>query len=160
MEHEIKDTQRLLVGSGALLLLFAGLAGFGFLFFLLGKIELWPFLYIEYQMPGSLKAWRMTHLEGVINGLIQWIFALMLPLLPFAAKTLRRMSLGFISIGWLFTVASLFDAIFPNSRGLAFGGEITNTIAFLMFYFGILVLIVILIAIAWRTLVGGRGGRG
>lgn len=159
MEHEIKDIQRLLIGSGALLLLFAGLAGFGFLFFLLGKIELWPFLNIEYQMPGSLKAWRMTHLEGVINGLIQWIFALMLPLLPFGLKSLRRISLGFIAIGWLFTVASLFDAIFPESRGLAFGGELTNTIAFLMFYFGILVLLAILVIIAWRTLVSGRGAR-
>lgn len=156
---EIKDTQRLLVGSGALLLLVAGMAGFGFLFFLLGKIELWPFLDIEYKMPGSVKAWRMTHLEGVINSLIQWMFALMLPLLPFAVKTLRRMSLGVISIGWLFTVASLFDAIFPDSRGLAFGGPITNTIAFLMFYFGILVLIVILVSIAYRTLIGGGARR-
>jgi hypothetical protein len=151
---ELKNTQRLLLGSGALLLLFAGMAGFGFLFFLLGKIQLWPFLDINYQMPGSVKAWRMTHLEGVINGLIQWMFALMLPLLPFTAKTLWRMSLGVISIGWLFTAASLFDALFPQSRGLAFGGPATNTIAFLMFYFGILVLLVILASIAYRTLIG------
>lgn len=159
MEHslEIRDTQRLLVGSGAVLLLAAGLAGFGFLFFLLGKIDLWPLPIIEYQMPGSVKAWRMTHLEGVINALIQWMFALMLPLLPFTAKTLRKMSFGVISIGWLFIVASLFDAIFPDSRGLHFGGAATNTIAFFMFYFGIVVLFVILISIAYRTLVGGSG---
>ena len=36
------DSQRLLFGHGALILLFGFVIGFGFLFFLLGEFALWP----------------------------------------------------------------------------------------------------------------------
>ncbi|MGB0956413.1 MAG: hypothetical protein ACPGZP_10490 [Panacagrimonas sp.] len=153
---EIRATQQLLIGSGALLIFAAGIAGFGFLFFLLGEINIWPFPVIDYQVPGSVKAWRMTHLEGVIGGLIQWIFALMLPLLPFASRTLRWMGISMISVGWMFTVASSFDALFTDSRGLAIGGPLTNNIAFFLFYVGILMVMGILLAIGYRCLFSRR----
>lgn len=148
----IKTYQRWLIGSGAFLIFMAGVAGFGFLFFLLGEIRIWPFPVIEYQMPGSVKAWRMTHLEGVIGGLIHWIFALLLPLLPFALNTLKWMSLSMISVGWMFTIASSFDALFSDSRGLAIGGPITNSIAFFLFYVGIIMVMWILLVIGYRCL--------
>lgn len=149
---ELIGTQRMLIASGALLIFFAGVAGFGFLFYLLGEIRLWPFPTIEYQMPGSVKAWRMTHLEGVLGGVIHWIFALLLPLLPFTIKTIRRMSIAMISVGWMFTIASSMDALFTDSRGLAYGGPLTNNIAFFLFYFGILIVMYILLVIAYRSL--------
>ncbi len=149
---EIKNTQRLLMGSGALLIFMGGVAGFGFLFFLLGEIRLWPFPTYEFQMPGTVKAWRMTHLEGIMGGLIHWLFAALLPLMPFAIKTLRRMSVAVIATGWMFTVASSMDALFVDSRGLAFGGPLTNTIAFLLFYVGILMIMWILLAMGYRCL--------
>ncbi|WP_415242205.1 hypothetical protein [Zhongshania sp.] len=142
----------MLIASGALLIFFAGVAGFGFLFYLLGEIRLWPFPTIEYQMPGSVKAWRMTHLEGVLGGVIHWIFALLLPLLPFTIKTIRRMSVAMISVGWMFTIASSMDALFTDSRGLAYGGPLTNNIAFFLFYVGILMIMYILLVIAYRSL--------
>lgn len=149
---ELIGTQRMLIASGALLIFFAGVAGFGFLFYLLGEIRLWPFPTIEYQMPGSVKAWRMTHLEGVLGGVIHWIFALLLPLLPFTIKTIRRMSVAMISVGWMFTIASSMDALFTDSRGLAYGGPLTNNIAFFLFYVGILMVMYILLVIAYRSL--------
>jgi hypothetical protein len=149
---ELIGTQRMLIASGALLIFFAGVAGFGFLFYLLGEIRLWPFPTIEYQMPGSVKAWRMTHLEGVLGGVIHWIFALLLPLLPFTIKTIRRMSIAMISVGWMFTIASSMDALFTDSRGLAYGGPLTNNIAFFLFYVGILMIMYILLVIAYRSL--------
>lgn len=149
---ELIGTQRMLIASGALLIFFAGVAGFGFLFYLLGEIRLWPFPTIEYQMPGSVKAWRMTHLEGVLGGAIHWIFALLLPLLPFTIKTIRRMSVAMISVGWMFTIASSMDALFTDSRGLAYGGPLTNNIAFFLFYVGILMIMYILLVIAYRSL--------
>lgn len=148
----LKRTQRLLIASGALLMFFGGVAGFGFLFFLLGEIRLWPFPTIEYQMPGSIKAWRMTHLEGMLGGLLHWLLAALLPLMPFALITLRRMSLAVIAVGWMFTVASLMDAIFTDSRGLAIGGPLTNSIAFFLFYVGIVMIMYIFLAIAYRSL--------
>lgn len=147
----IRSTQRLLIGSGAFLIFFAGIAGFGFLFFLLGEIRIWPFPVIEYQLPGSVKAWRMTHLEGIIGGLIHWIFALLLPLLPFTANSLRRMGLSMIAVGWMFTIASSFDAIFADSRGLAIGGPLTNSIAFFLFYVGIIMVMWILFIVGYRS---------
>ncbi len=150
--NSLKRTQRLLIASGALLMFFGGVAGFGFLFFLLGEIRLWPFPTIEYQMPGSVKAWRMTHLEGMLGGLIHWILAALLPLMPFGLKTLRRMSIAVISVGWMFTVASLMDAVFVDSRGLAIGGPLTNSFAFFLFYIGIAMIMYIFLAIAYRSL--------
>ena len=62
--------QRLLVGHGALVLLFGFVVGFGFLFFLIGHVALWPIPgRIDYQLPGTYDAWRMAHMEGVVNGL-------------------------------------------------------------------------------------------
>lgn len=152
----LRSTQQLLIGSGALLIFAAGIAGFGFLFFLLGEIRIWPFPVIEYQLPGSAKAWRMTHLEGILGGLMQWIFAGLLPLLPFAAKTVRYMALSIIAVGWMFTLASSFDALFANSRGLAIGGPLTNSVAFFLFYVGIVMVMGILLAIGYRCLFGRR----
>lgn len=149
----LQAMQRTLIGHGALLIFLAGVLGFGFLFFLLGDIRLWPLPgHIAYQMPGSLKAWRMAHLEGVINGVILWLSALLLPLLPFSLAALRRIAWGLVVVGWTFTVASAFDALFPDSRGLAFGGPLTNNLAFFMFYVGVLIVMAIMASIAWRTL--------
>ncbi len=150
---QLKNTQRLLMGSGALLIFMGGVAGFGFLFFLLGEIRLWPFPTYEYQMPGSVKAWRMTHLEGIMGGLIHWLFAALLPLMPFAVKTLRRMSLAVIATGWMFTIASSLDALYTDSRGLAYGGPFTNNLAFFLFYVGILMIMGILLVMGYRCLV-------
>lgn len=150
---QLKSAQRKLIGHGALLVFFGGAIGFGFLFFLLGEIRLWPIpASIAYQMPGTLKAWRMAHLEGVINGFSMWILALLLPVLPFSIVALRRIALGFITVGWTFTIASLIDALYPNSRGLAFGGPLSNNIAFFMFYVGVLIVMSIMAIIAYKTL--------
>lgn len=149
---DIKRLQQLLIGSGALLIFFGGVAGFGFLFFLLGEIRLWPFPTIEYQFPGSVKAWRMSHLEGILGGFMQWIMAVLLPLMPFTIKGVRRMVYAIIPVGWMFTVASLMDALFEDSRGLAIGGPATNSFAFFLFYIGILIVMYYLLVIGYRSL--------
>ena len=149
----IRNTQRLLIGNGALVMFLGGVAGFGFLFYILGRIDVWPFPVFHVRLPGSDKAWRMTPMEAIINGLILWVLAPLLPLMPFSAKSLRRISIGMIAVAWLFPIASLFDALFPNSRGLHFGGPLTNRIPFFLFYIGIVIVMVVLARIAWRSLV-------
>ncbi|HQC78426.1 MAG TPA: hypothetical protein PLH92_17105, partial [Mycobacterium sp.] len=59
-------------------------------------------------------------------------------------------------VGWMFSIASLFDAFFPNSRGLDFAGPLTNRIPFFLFYAGIIIVMVVLAMIAWRSLVKKR----
>jgi hypothetical protein len=62
------------------------------------------------------------------------------------------MSIAMISVGWMFTIASSMDALFTDSRGLAYGGPLTNNIAFFLFYVGILMIMYILLVIAYRSL--------
>ena len=71
--------------------------------------------------------------------------------MPFAIKTVKRMAIAIIATGWMFTIASSLDALFPDSRGLAFGGPMTNQIAFFLFYIGIVMVMWILFVIGYRS---------
>lgn len=152
---EIRKSQRLLVGHGALVLLFAFVVGFGFLFYLIGDIRLWPIPgVIDYQMPGTYDAWRMAHMEGITNGFGLWLMAAVLPLLNFSAKTSRRLAIGMIITAWTIVIASTIDPLFPNARGLELTGEsnLMNDIAFLLFVVGIGIVIAIMIKVAHQCL--------
>ena len=152
---EILKSQRLLVGHGALVLLYAFVVGFGCLFFLIGEIRLWPIPgVIDYQMPGTYDAWRMAHMEGITNGFGLWLMAAVLPLLNFSAKTSRRLAIGMIITAWTIVIASTIDPLFPNARGLELTGEsnMMNDIAFLLFVVGIGIVIVIMAKVASHCL--------
>ena len=152
---EIRKSQRLLVGHGALVLLMAFVIGFGFLFFLIGEIALWPIPgAIDYQLPGTYDAWRMAHMEGITNGFGLWLMAAVLPLLNLSVKTSRRIAIGMIITAWTIVIASCFDPLFPTSRGLALTGEssLTNDIAFLLFVIGIAIVVAIMFKIAYQCL--------
>ena len=152
---EIRKSQRLLVGHGALVLLFAFVVGFGFLFFLIGDIRLWPIPgVVDFQMPGTYDAWRMAHMEGITNGFGLWLMAAVLPLLNFSAKTSRRLAIGMIITAWTIVIASTIDPLFPNARGLELTGEsnVMNDIAFLLFVVGIGIVIAIMIKVAHQCL--------
>jgi len=152
---EIQKSQRLLVGHGALVLLFAFVVGFGFLFFLIGDIRLWPIPgVIDFQMPGTYDAWRMAHMEGITNGFGLWLMAAVLPLLNFSAKTSRRLAIGMIITAWTIVIASTIDPLFPNARGLELTGEsnVMNDIAFLLFVVGIGIVIAIMMKVAHQCL--------
>ncbi|MCF4167175.1 hypothetical protein L2U69_16115 [Zavarzinia compransoris] len=152
-QQNIKAVQRMLIGHGALLIFAAGVIGFGFLFFLMGKIALWPIPWeVDYQMPGTYDAWRMAHMEGIANGLLLWLTCAVLPLLPFGAKGRRRIALAMIVIAWTIVVASALDPLFPESRGLQFGGPLTNQFAFFLFYVGVLGAMIVPALIAYRCL--------
>lgn len=146
-----KSLQRLLIGHGALLIFVGGVIGFGFLFFLIGKIALWPIPWeLDYQLPGTYDAWRMAHMEGITNGLFLWLAAALLPAFPFSQKGLKRIAWGVIAIGWSIVLASAIDPLWPDSRGLEVGGPVTNNIAFSLFLIGVPGVMVLTAIIAWR----------
>jgi hypothetical protein len=152
---DIRNSQRLLVGHGALVLLFAFVIGFGFLFFLIGEIALWPIPgSIDYQLPGTYDAWRMAHMEGITNGFGLWLLAAVLPLLNLSVKTSRRIAIGMIITAWTIVIASAIDPMLPNSRGLALTGEssLSNDVAFLLFVVGIAIVVAIMFKIAYQCL--------
>ena len=145
--------QKLLIGHGALVMWVGFLAGFGFAFHLLGGVELWPLLSrIEVQIPGTYDAWRMAHMEGIINGALLWLAALVIPLIPIGEIGAKRLAWGFIITAWGNAIASLLDPLFPASRGLSFGGELTNSLAYLLFVVGIVAIMTVTAVIAWRCL--------
>ena len=153
--HDIQKSQRLLVGHGALVLLVAFVIGFGFLFFLVGDIRLWPIPgSIDYQMPGTYDAWRMAHMEGIINGFGLWLLAAVLPLLNLSARASRLIATGMIITAWTIVIASCFDPLFPDARGLALTSEsnLLNDVAFLLFVIGIGIVIAIMIKVAKQCL--------
>ncbi|ORE87453.1 hypothetical protein ATO7_10437 [Oceanococcus atlanticus] len=153
MTADLEDTKRLLVGHGALLIFIGGVLGFGFLFFLMERVALWPFPFsIDVQLPGTYDAWRMAHMEGIVNGFGLWIAAAVLPVFPFGVKALKRIAWGLISVGWTIVIASALDPLFPDSRGLEFGGSATNQLAFFLFYWGVVLVMIIMGVIAWRCL--------
>lgn len=128
---DVLRIQRMLIGHGALVLFYGGIIGFLFLFFLIGEVKLWPVPgAIDYQMPGTYDAWRMAHMEAIVNGLALWLSAAILPIMPFSAKAKRRVGVGLVITAWTIVIASTMDPLFPNSRGLYFGGNVLNTTAF------------------------------
>ena len=148
--NELRKNQRFMMGHGALLLLVGGLVGFGFLFHLVGEIRVLLPWAIDYQVPGSYKAWRMTHLEAIMNGLGLWLFAATLPILEFSPTTNRRLSIGVVIASWTFVIASFFDCIFPDSRGIKIVSttNLTNDIAAWLFVVGIVIYVTVWIKIA------------
>ena len=64
-----KRYQALLIGNGAFVLLIGLLMGF--VFSLIGKIELWPIPGSwEIHMPADDRAWRAAHVGNILNGLM------------------------------------------------------------------------------------------
>ena len=150
----------MLVGHGALVLLLGFVLGFGFLFFLIGEIVLWPIPgKIAYKLPGTYDAWRMAHMEGLLNGFALWLVALVLPLVPIEETLQRRVTWGMILVAWTIVIAAAIDPLFANARGLSFGTNVPNTIAFLLFYVGILTVIWVVATIAIKCLAGTRESR-
>jgi len=154
MISNLDRSQRLLVGHGALVLLVGFIVGFGFLFFLIGKVEVWPFGSYDYQLPGTYDAWRMAHMEGISNGLMMWILAGLMPTLSNYIKNTYRLAVGATIVGWTIIIASSLDPIFPEARGLAFRPEsnLISDIAFFLFYIGIAVAFWVVITIAVKSL--------
>lgn len=156
----VDAARRRLLGHGALLLFAGGLIGFGFLFFLVGDIRLWPIPgQIDVQLPGSERAWRMAHLEGIINGFALWIAAAVLPLLRISDVAFNRVANGLIVVGWSFVIGSLIGLI-PDSRGLAFDAPLTNRLGFLVFYPGVAAFMIMTPYIAWKALTGRPSANG
>ncbi|WP_421836647.1 hypothetical protein [Novosphingobium sp.] len=149
---ELRAVQRMLIVQGGYVMLLGFVAGFGFVFYLIGSIELWPIPgKIAVQLPGTDKAWRMSHMEGVLNGLLLWLVAALQPAMALPVATARRIARMLVLTAWCFPIASLFDALFKDSRGLKFAAPVTNLIPFFLFYVGIIALVWAVVEIVVRV---------
>ena len=93
-------------------------------------------------------------MEGITNGFGLWLLAAVLPLLNLSPRSSRLIAIGMIITAWTIVIASTFDPLFPEARGLALDPDsnLMNDIAFLLFVIGIVIVIAIMIKIAKRCL--------
>jgi hypothetical protein len=112
----------LLVLNGVGLVLSALLAGWFYFFFLLGAIDLWPFVTdIPVEIGGDRRAWNMAHLEGITNGTLLIAIGAAGAYIRLDERAQAVLLWSCLAFGWLFTLPAIANAVF-GTRGIEFGG--------------------------------------
>jgi hypothetical protein len=110
------------------------------LIIILGLVAGVPFLWALDAVAGgggaeaaeSLRAWRMAHLEGVLNGMLMIAVAAAAKQLVLPEARATIITWGLIVTGWGNIAASFVSGI-TAGRGLSFTGFDWNTLTFLLF---------------------------
>ncbi|MGI9439792.1 MAG: hypothetical protein ACR2OT_02305 [Parvibaculales bacterium] len=165
-DMQLSQTRRvLLVLNGLGLFLTAIIVGWFYMFFLLGAVDLWPFVTdVEVKIGGDRRAWNMAHLEGITNGLMLLALAAVAPYIRLGATAQTILFWSWLAFAWLFTLPAVANALF-STRGLEYGGGpfsgdvVTNNIIFLTGWpavIGVHIGIPLAIFGAWRFYKEGR----
>jgi len=117
-----RNMQMLLVGNGALVFLAGMLAGFPYASVLVASVDpgaatMWP---------GDLRAWKMAHLEGALNGMLMIAVGAAMAQAAMTARVQSIIVWGLIVTGWGNIIASFVSAM-TGGRGLGFTGADWNT---------------------------------
>jgi hypothetical protein len=118
-----RKLQSLMIAHGALVFLVGLLAGFPWAFLVIGKVVLWPIPgAIEWTVPGDVRAWRMAHLEGILNGLTLIGVAAVGDRLALGERAQRVVAWALVATAWGNVVASVIgpsraDAASPSVEG-------------------------------------------
>src|SRR5262245_34655176 len=100
---------------------------------LLGMLAGFPYaLVVTGDLAGTERAWRMAHLEGVLNGLVLLAVAAIGRRLVLGALGQVVLAGSLVVTAWGNVVASILAATF-NVRGLAPGGSVANTVVYTLF---------------------------
>jgi hypothetical protein len=142
-----KKLRARLVFHGAIVILLGMLAGFPYAFVIMGTME------------GDLRAWRMAHLEGVMNGLLCLAAAGVFRRLSLSAGQQRLMTWSFILMGYGNVIASIIGAS-TGERGLQFAAPAANMVVFSLFTVAIVAVFLGLGLLAYgaRPSTRGMGG--
>ena len=112
----------LLVLNGIGLLASSVIAGWIYFFFLLGAIDLWPFVTdVPVAIAGDRRAWNMAHLEGITNGAILIAIGAAGGYIQLRERAQAVLFWSVLAFGWMFTLPAIANAMF-GTRGLEFGG--------------------------------------
>ena len=143
----------LLVANGALVLL-AGFA-IGFPYGAVVGQSLDPSM--PQAVPGTIRAWNMAHLEGVLNGMLMIAAAATAVKLALGATGEKVVFWGLVIAGWTNVVASTISAL-TGGRGTGVTGFDWNTLDFLLFMAGVVGAIAAVIALTRAALATARAG--
>ena len=118
-----------LVYNGAIVILFGLLAGFPYTLVITGG------------MAGEERAWRMAHLEGLLNGMLAILTAGVWDALVLSARQRSWLALSLIFAGYANVIASIIGAFF-GVRGLALALPFTNVIVYALFVLGVVAVLI------------------
>ena len=105
----------------------------GILVIVLGLLAGFPYaLVISGDLVGEVRAWRMAHLEGVLNGLILLGVGTAGGLILLTARQAKALLWSLLVAGYGNVVAATIGAWF-GVRGLVAVGPLSNWIVFLLF---------------------------
>lgn len=133
----------------------------GALVLLAGYMSGWPFAAVVgaevsgavSAIPGTVRAWKMAHLEGVLNGMLMIAVAAVATQIAMSVRLQKVIFWGLVVAGWTNVVASNISAM-TGGRGTGFTGMDWNTFNFLVFMAGIIGAFAAAIALAmagWRA---------
>ena len=111
----------------------ASLVFHGILVIVLGLLAGIPYaLVIEGDLAGDLRAWRMAHLEGVLNGMLMLVISAAGDSIALSPARGRLMLWCFLVAGYGNVAASVLGASF-GVRGLTPAGPAANFVTYLIF---------------------------
>lgn len=111
----------------------ASLVLHGLVVIVLGLLAGFPYaLVVTGDLAGEVRAWRMAHLEGVLNGLLMIAVASAGGLLQLTPGQGRWIVIGLLVAGYGNVAASVIGASF-GVRGLAPAGPAANWLVYLLF---------------------------
>ena len=113
---------------------------------LIGLIVGFPFATAT-TAGGDVRAWRMAHLEGLLNGLLMLGVAAASPFLTLGPRAQAALFWTLIVTGYGNALASWLAAG-SGERGLAAGGSLSNNLVFAGFMIAVVTVIVALIVLA------------
>ncbi|AWZ03238.1 MAG: hypothetical protein NXH87_00645 [Rhodobiaceae bacterium] len=131
------------------------LIGHGAVVFILGLAAGVPFLWaLDAIAAGggaveaeALRAWRMAHLEGTLNGMMMIAVAAAATQLTLGEARSSIITWGLIATGWGNILASFVSGM-TGGRGLAFTGIDWNTLTFTLFSIAIVGVIAAFVVLA------------
>jgi len=134
-----------LIFHGSIVILLGLLAGIPYALVVLGS------------MQGEIRAWRMAHLEGVLNGLVCLGAAGVFAHLTLDAKKQSILTWALIAMAYANVFASIIGASTGN-RGLEFAAPAANIVVFLLFTIAIVGVFVGVGLLAYGARPSGGGG--
>ena len=109
---------------------------------LLGLLAGFPYaLVVTGTLASSERAWRMAHLEGVLNGLLVIVVAAVWDRLALAGRKRDVLAWSLVLMAYGNVVASAIGATFAV-RGLEPGGPPSNTLVYVLFMAAVLGVVV------------------
>lgn len=130
----LSPAERARIAYWAAWLFGAGLVvGLIFTFEAIGHVAAWPLLpAFDFDFPGDEAGWRRAHLGFIVNAVAMLAFAGVGGLATLGPSARRWFVVCVIVTGWANAAGFLTGTLF-GVRGLAFGGQVANSITYLLF---------------------------